>query len=458
VRGRCVYGSGNIDWLNLEAIKATTDGSLDAARLEADEFAAELRQLTLMSLRDRFAGVEWLHYTDQEPRAYYINGDDIAAVKRYQGKPLMSIYGMPFAAKKEWFIQENARQKKPQVSDNSSVVDLRLHRGPRMMEDSQSYLHNYTVHKKLRVQIVNEDGTNETKIEDDAGGIHRAWISLVVQRLFHRETGLFEEYPLGSGKYRLSLKNRVLWEKSIPGIEGEAPRESRHSHLVWCEFAGMFLGKALFDGFICPAHLCKFMYQQILQQDVTLDDFKDNEPELARSWSKLLNCKHEAAVMNCSPEEYMSYMCLTMSAPNEEDPTGMTEVELKPDGKEEEVGPDNVEEYVGRRLYHEVRGRTERGTTAFCNGFWEVMQSAPVFSPQELEEVMCGKNSIDIDDWKRHCHYGDGYSDKNKEIKWFWHCVEEMSSETRMELGDPNHGCLMLCLPNLFTPHPESPN
>ena len=66
------------------------------------------------------------------------------------------------------------------------------------------------------------------------------------------------------------------------------------------------------------------MYQQLLQQDITLEapntpqpapeaaapnpaicapqDFKRSAPGLVKGWEKVLGCSHEAAVMGCSPE------------------------------------------------------------------------------------------------------------------------------------------------------------
>jgi len=192
VRGRPVYGEGTIEWLSLDSLEENVDGSMDEA--EANEWAPFIRQGNLASLKDQSPDVEWIPMCDEIPRAFYVNGNDIEALRNFRGKGSLSVYGMPLGMKRMWFGQEAERQRK--IKDaTEDTVHLRMHRGPRMLEDSQSYLHNFTVHKRLRVQIVNEDGTNETKIEDDAGGIHRAWISLVSDRLFDRETGLMEEYP-----------------------------------------------------------------------------------------------------------------------------------------------------------------------------------------------------------------------------------------------------------------------
>ena len=77
----------------------------------------------------------------------------------------------------------------------------------------------------------------------------------VAARLFHPETGLFEQYPDGSGRYRLSVKNEALWDLKVPGINGETARDCKTTHLAWCEFAGNFMGTVFFDGHICPARL-----------------------------------------------------------------------------------------------------------------------------------------------------------------------------------------------------------
>ena len=61
-------------------------------------------------------------------------------------------------------------------------------------------------------------------------------------------------------------------------------------------------------------------------------------------------------------------------------------------------------------LYHEVRGRLERATVVFCNGFWEVMQTHKVFDAQQLELLMCGRSDLDVEEWRSHTKYGEGYS------------------------------------------------
>ena len=57
---------------------------------------------------------------------------------------------------------------------------------------------------------------------------------------------------------------------------------------------------------------------------------------------------------------------------------------------------------------------------------------------------MCGVPEIDLEDWKRHTEYLGEYSRhgaKHKVIKWFWKCIEAMSSEERVRLLQFTTGC-----------------
>jgi len=310
--------------------------------------------------------------------------------------------------------------------------DLRLRRGPRGLEDSKKILNHRSVMGRIRVQIVNPDGSNETKIEDDAGGIYRAWVTLVAERLFDRDTGLFEEHPHGTGRYRLSVANRELWDYAVPGIRGEEADDSNFSHLDWCEFAGNFLGKVLFDGFMCPVHLQHCLYQQLLQEEVSLEDYVEKTDKSVKDkWlNQLLKVEDNCRAIGEDANLYLSdVLCVMMTTMENGE-----EVELVPGGANIQITTANVEEYVGRMLYYEVRGRMERGTVAFCNGFWEVMQTHKVFNSDELEQMMCGAEKIDMQDWQRNTIYKEGYEPRSKSIRYFWDCVGEMNNKQKSEL------------------------
>jgi E3 ubiquitin-protein ligase NEDD4 len=42
-----------------------------------------------------------------------------------------------------------------------------------------------------------------------------------------------------------------------------------------------------------------------------------------------------------------------------------------------------------------------------------------ILEPHELEMLICGKQTIDVKDWKKYTNY-KGYTKDDKVIKWFW--------------------------------------
>ena len=60
---------------------------------------------------------------------------------------------------------------------------------------------------------------------------------------------------------------------------------------------------------------------------------------------------------------------------------------------------------------------------------------ADYFTPPELELVLCGIADIDVDDWKAHTEYRDGYTVNSETIADFWYLLKEVfSNEERVKL------------------------
>ena len=61
-------------------------------------------------------------------------------------------------------------------------------------------------------------------------------------------------------------------------------------------------------------------------------------------------------------------------------------------------------------------------------GFNSVISSSifQVLNWRQLEELVCGKNKLDVKALKRNTKY-DGYRENDDEIKWFWEWLEECS-------------------------------
>ena len=114
-------------------------------------------------------------------------------------------------------------------------------------------------------------------------------------------------------------------------------------------------------------------------------------------------------------------------------------VELVPNGADVDVTNENVEEFLEHLLRHIALDRFNLQLSFFLKGFDEVMPHTliSVFTARELELMLCGRPTIDVDDWKRFTTYRGRFKapkETHKVVKWFWEIVEEMDQSTRGQL------------------------
>lgn len=66
--------------------------------------------------------------------------------------------------------------------------------------------------------------------------------------------------------------------------------------------------------------------------------------------------------------------------------------------------------------------RVRNQMKAFCYGFKDVVPINLIkgFSEKELEQLMCGIQIIDVNDWRNNASYRGGYHPKHRTIQWFW--------------------------------------
>jgi hypothetical protein len=73
---------------------------------------------------------------------------------------------------------------------------------------------------------------------------------------------------------------------------------------------------------------------------------------------------------------------------------------------------------------------------ALLAGFYDVvpLSLASVLSAKELELLLCGLPTINVDDWRGNAQYRGEYTRSSKNIKWFWQLVESLSNEKKARL------------------------
>jgi len=248
----------------------------------------------------------------------------------------------------------------------------------------------------------------------DAGGLAREWFQLVTEQIFDPDNGLW-----------LSGDGNQMNMRINPASEVSCPED----HLVYFRFLGRVMGKALFDQRLVSGHMTRHMYKHMLGWPVTFADLELVDEEYYQQLKK---------ITEMDPSQ-VEFLCLDFTT--QEDVLGVKKtVELIPDGANVEVTTDNLPEYLEACLKYRMLDRTKPQMTELLLGFFDVIPEPllTVFDFQELELLMCGLPTIDVDDWMANTNYTGDYEQKrasHKVVRWFWDIVrDDFDHEMRARL------------------------
>jgi E3 ubiquitin ligase SMURF1/2 len=109
--------------------------------------------------------------------------------------------------------------------------------------------------------------------------------------------------------------------------------------------------------------------------------------------------------------------------------------ELKPGGKDIPVTEENKKEYVRLYVNYRFMRGIEQQFLALQKGFHELIPSQLLrpFDERELELVIGGLGTIDINDWKQNTRLKN-CTPETSVVKWFWQIVESYGEEMRARL------------------------
>jgi len=210
-----------------------------------------------------------------------------------------------------------------------------------------------------------------------------------------------------------------------PASEISCPED----HLIYFRFLGRVLGKALFDGQIVDGHMVQYIYKYMLGWPIAFDDLESIDVELYQNLKKLLDVKSEE----------VEYMCLDFTTTQKL--LGETvQVNLVPNGEDKAVTGENLAEYLEVYFKYLMLERIRPQVTELLLGFYDVVPEPllTVFDFQELELMMCGLPTIDLDDWMKHTQYAGTFQStkaRSQVCKWFWDVVRnEFDQEMRARL------------------------
>ena len=107
-------------------------------------------------------------------------------------------------------------------------------------------------------------------------------------------------------------------------------------------------------------------------------------------------------------------------------------VDLIARGRHVAVTDDNKAEYVRLVAHHRMTNSIRSQIEAFLDGFYELVPAEliSIFSPTELELLICGLPDVDVDELCNNTEYHQ-YRTTDNMIVWFWEVLRGFNREER---------------------------
>ncbi|KAK8848332.1 hypothetical protein M9Y10_019395 [Tritrichomonas musculus] len=237
------------------------------------------------------------------------------------------------------------------------------------------------------------------EIGADAGGLTREWFTYIVKEIFNPDFGLFLKNE--SNEYHPNPLSYI-----------------NQNHIQYFKLAGEIIALALVKGQCVNAHLSMAFYRQILHQKIKLKDLEDFDNSLFNSLQMVLDAddvKDLDLVFSIDDDQFGK----------------MTTIELIENGEQIEVTNENRMKYVNLYANYKLRKSVIKQISAFCDAFDEIIPSKfiRIFSPSELDLMICGIPKVDVKDMQRYTHYEPPYHKEHPTIVMFFNMISKWDQE-----------------------------
>ena len=285
---------------------------------------------------------------------------------------------------------------------NKKCLKIQVRRnGAELFADSFEALINKSpkdIRGNLMIIFENEEAV-------DRGGVKREWLTILSKEMFNPNYMLFT-----------LAKNGTTY--TINSDSGKYNEE----HLRHFEFIGRIIAKAIFDGMMLDCYFTRVIYKLISGTPISYHDMEDYDPVYYNSIKWLLENDFTET------ETFLTYSV------NHDDLDQIQTVDLIENGRNVEVTEKNKFDYVQRlcsfKLYESIKLQIE----ALLKGFYNIIPQnlISIFNHRELELVISGMPTINIQDWKNNTIY-ENYNEESNVIKYFWEIIESFDNDERAE-------------------------
>jgi ubiquitin-protein ligase E3 A len=250
--------------------------------------------------------------------------------------------------------------------------------------------------KPLRVHFIGEDGV-------DAGGVKKEFFQLLMAELLSQDYGMlvFQE------------DTRTYWFD--PGTF-----EADDAFFL----LGLTVGLAVYNGVLLDLPLPLALYRKILGMDVKLRDLKDIEPTLGRSLEQIIEFS--------GPGSVEDVFCQTFSIPMLRGGE-LVHVPLCPGGENVPVTEENRREFVDLYVRWWLSDSVEKQFEAFAKGLLTLCggPALQLFSPTELERLVCGTPCLDFEGLEKAAKYDGGFHPEHRVVRWLWQVIGRLNNDEK---------------------------
>eukprot|EP00092_Neocalanus_flemingeri_P007377 GFUD01007965.1.p1 GENE.GFUD01007965.1~~GFUD01007965.1.p1 ORF type:complete len:951 (+),score=202.95 GFUD01007965.1:231-3083(+) len=292
------------------------------------------------------------------------------------------------------------RSELSSLQPGSGHCRLELSRGE-VFEDSYRQvvkMRPKDMRKRLMVKFQGEEGL-------DYGGVAREWLYLLSHEMLNPYYGLFQ-----------------YSREDIYTLQINSDSSINPDHLSYFHFVGRIMGIALFHGHYIDGGFTMPFYKMLLNKSISLADIEAVDPNLFTSLHWMLENDITDIIDTTFSVEHDSFGCIKVH-------------ELKKNGRNIVVSELNKKEYVKLYVNYRFMHGIEQQFLALQKGFNELIPQNLLkpFDERELELVIGGLGTIDLQDWKantrlKHC------TAESSQVIWFWRIVESYSEEMRARL------------------------
>jgi len=165
------------------------------------------------------------------------------------------VKNLEFWQKRLWFLNYINKNVYDKSSDNTTLVVSRNN----ILEESFNQFmttHDLDLKKSMQIFFVDE-------VAIDIGGVYREWYSSLFESIFSEKNGFF---------FQIMESDKGKQTYFIPIENVKDDKINKHEVLLYYEFIGKIMGKAMFDKITIKGNFNLILIKFIMDQKIVLED------------------------------------------------------------------------------------------------------------------------------------------------------------------------------------------